>query len=360
MIIWLNGAFGAGKTSVAGELVELLPGSVLFDPGQLTAVLRRTLPAKSWEETGDIRDLPAWRRLVVEAAAAVHRETGATLVVPGSLLDRSHRDEIFGGLAACGLSVRHLLLHVEEAALRHRLRESAPPGGRRADSPGSARSGPPPDRFLAPDPVDEYLRALGEWLALDAHAVDAAGLTPRRIAQRFATALGSGAGLCPMPGTPRPTGATVAAGVLFFDEDDRVLLVDPVYKAGWEFPGGVVEPGESPARAAIREIAEELGLRLTGAPSLLVVDWEPPRPPGHGGLRLLFDGGVLPPERAAGLLLPPDELRAWRFADPEEAERLLSPNRVARLRWAIRARAEGRPLNLEAGEPIGPGAPVGP
>ncbi|MCE7079335.1 NUDIX hydrolase [Streptomyces sp. ST2-7A] len=360
MIIWLNGAFGAGKRSVAVELVELLPGGVLFEPGRLTALLRRTLPAKSWEETGDVRDLPAWRRLVVEAVAAVHRETGGTLVVPGSLLNRSHRDEIFGGLAACGLSVRHLLIHVGEADLRHRLRKPPRPFAKGADLPVPAYGGSPPGGLRETDPIGEYLRALEEWLSLDAHAVDAAGLTPRLIAERVATAVGAGAGVCPMPGTPRPTGATVAAGVLFFDRDDRVLLVDPVYKAGWEFPGGVVEPGESPARAAIREIAEELGLRLPGTPPLLVIDWEPPLPPNHGGLRLLFDGGVLPPERAAAVLLPPEELREWRFADPVEAGRLLSPNRMARLRWAVRARAEGRPLNLEAGVPTGPGTPVGP
>ncbi len=61
---------------------------------------------------------------------------------------------------------------------------------------------------------------------------------------------------------PSPPRETVAAGVLLFDEDDRVLLVDPTYKPGWEFPGGVVEAGEAPARAGIREVAEELGLEL--------------------------------------------------------------------------------------------------
>ncbi|MGW0982820.1 NUDIX domain-containing protein [Streptomyces xiamenensis] len=38
----------------------------------------------------------------------------------------------------------------------------------------------------------------------------------------------------------------VAAGVLFFDDQDQVMLVDPIYKDPWDIPGGAVETDESP------------------------------------------------------------------------------------------------------------------
>lgn len=344
MILWINGTFSAGKTSTARELIGLIPDSTLFDPELIGDVLRVLLPRKRLAEVGDYQDLPSWRRLVVDTAAALLAEVGGVLVVPMTLLRQEYRDEIFGGLAARRIAVRHVLLAPAETILRHRIATREEPG---APEDVDLRV-----RQWAYDHIPAYQQALG-WLTADAHVIDNGELTVRETAERIAEAVRTEqAGVCDIVQTPEPTRETVAAGVLLFDEQDRVLLVDPTYKPDWEFPGGVVEAGEAPARAGVREVEEELGLVLDRTPDLLVVDWEAPQPPGYGGLRLLFDGGRLPDAAAARLRLPGPELRAWRFVTEAEAATLLPRHRYERLRWALRAREGGRPLYLEAGSPV--------
>lgn len=271
-VVWINGAFGAGKTTTARELIELIPNSTLFDPEVVGGALAHLLPPKRLAEVGDFQDLPIWRRLVIDTAAALLADLGGTLVVPMTLLRQEYRDEIFGGLAARRIEVRHVLLAPAETILRERIASREIPEGL---PDGEMRV-----RQWSYDHIEPYRAALASWLTADAHPVDTGALTPYEAAVRVAEAVGTGeAPACEIVQTPEPTGETVAAGVLLFDDRDRVLLVDPTYKPGWEFPGGVVEPGEAPARAGMREVAEETGLSLDDVPALLVVDWEPPAPP---------------------------------------------------------------------------------
>ena len=53
----------------------------------------------------------------------------------------------------------------------------------------------------------------------------------------------------------------------------------------WEFPGGKVEPGETPEAAAIRELQEELGIAARIDRELLRYEYEYP---GRGRILLIF------------------------------------------------------------------------
>jgi 8-oxo-dGTP diphosphatase len=70
-----------------------------------------------------------------------------------------------------------------------------------------------------------------------------------------------------MTGAPKPL--VLVAACAMVDIDGRVLICKrPQGKqlAGlWEFPGGKLEPGETPEQALIRELKEELGVTITEA-----------------------------------------------------------------------------------------------
>jgi 8-oxo-dGTP diphosphatase len=67
--------------------------------------------------------------------------------------------------------------------------------------------------------------------------------------------------------TSRPLLLVVACALV--DADRRVLIAqrpEGKHMAGmWEFPGGKVEPGETPEAALIRELREELGIETKEA-----------------------------------------------------------------------------------------------
>lgn len=72
----------------------------------------------------------------------------------------------------------------------------------------------------------------------------------------------------PSPGKP-PKNALVVVAAALVDRDGRVLVQqrpDGLSMAGlWEFPGGKIEPGETPERALVRELAEELAIDVETA-----------------------------------------------------------------------------------------------
>jgi mutator protein MutT len=45
-------------------------------------------------------------------------------------------------------------------------------------------------------------------------------------------------------------------------KDGRILLQQRADDGRWGLPGGAIDPGEAPARAVVREVYEEVGLRV--------------------------------------------------------------------------------------------------
>ena len=67
---------------------------------------------------------------------------------------------------------------------------------------------------------------------------------------------------------------------IIHDEKERIFATQRGYgdfKDGWEFPGGKMEPGESPEEALKREIMEELDTKIVVERLVQTVDFDYPK-----------------------------------------------------------------------------------
>lgn len=126
----------------------------------------------------------------------------------------------------------------------------------------------------------------------------------------------------------------VVAGVIH-DARGRILLARRTAGrdlAGlWEFPGGKVDPGETPEYALARELHEELGIRIHSSTPLIAV------PQAYRDKRIVLDvrrigawsGSAVGRERQALAWVPPDKLASYPMppADRPVVAALLQPDR---------------------------------
>jgi 8-oxo-dGTP pyrophosphatase MutT (NUDIX family) len=130
------------------------------------------------------------------------------------------------------------------------------------------------------------------------------------------------------------TPATRAAGAVVFRRSDRGirLLVLRAYK-NWDFPKGLVEPGESELAAAKREVLEETGLADLDYLGDECKDTLP-----YSGNKVaryyLAETGQVAIELPVSPELGRPEHHEYRWVSFDEAEDLLPPRLAVVLEWA--------------------------
>ncbi|MFM9371026.1 AAA family ATPase [Streptomyces sp. Da 82-17] len=117
MIVWINGAFGSGKTTLVDNLRRRLPSALVFDPEDAGQVLRRIVDVP----TGNFQDLPLWRRQVAELALGLVTEYERPLLVPMTLIDPRYTAEIFDTFDRAGVTLHHFFLRVPPEELERRI-----------------------------------------------------------------------------------------------------------------------------------------------------------------------------------------------------------------------------------------------
>ena len=96
MIVFINGPFGVGKTSVAKLLVKKIPDAMLYDPEVIGSILQRILGP--FKKVDDFQDYALWRTLVVGGARLLRKTSAQTLVIPMTVWRHDYFDPIIAGL----------------------------------------------------------------------------------------------------------------------------------------------------------------------------------------------------------------------------------------------------------------------
>ncbi|MER7948662.1 NUDIX domain-containing protein [Streptomyces sp. NPDC096079] len=146
--------------------------------------------------------------------------------------------------------------------------------------------------------------------------------------------------------------ATAYACLYFTDTTGRPFQLRASYTPElWQWPGGNMDPGETPWETAVRECREETGLDFAGEPRLLATHFVTDRgddwPANHIGF--IFDGGELTDEQIAAVVLDPAEHSEYRLRTLDEWEREMNPREFARLAEVDRARRTGSTVYVESG-----------
>lgn len=121
MILWINGAFGSGKTQTANELCRRMDGAFLYDPENVGFFLRQNEPKQLAAD--NFQDEPLWRTINRDMLLHLSKHFEGNIIVPMTIVNEDYYDEVIGELRRRGADVRHFVLCAQAATIRRRLRK---------------------------------------------------------------------------------------------------------------------------------------------------------------------------------------------------------------------------------------------
>lgn len=121
MIIWINGAFGAGKTTTAYELHRRVENSFVYDPENVGYFLRKNMPPECCTE--DFQDMALWRSFNYQILKELDKGYNGAIIVPMTLVNPSYYEEVIQRLMDEGAPVLHFILYASRKTILKRLKK---------------------------------------------------------------------------------------------------------------------------------------------------------------------------------------------------------------------------------------------
>lgn len=119
MILWINGAFGSGKTTTAFELRLKIKNSIIYDPENIGYFMWRN--SSDILKKGDFQDYELWREANYKLLKLISENFDGVIIVPMTLVNPEYYKEIIGKLTDDGIEVRHFILYANKETLLKRI-----------------------------------------------------------------------------------------------------------------------------------------------------------------------------------------------------------------------------------------------
>jgi chloramphenicol 3-O-phosphotransferase len=127
-VVWINGSFSSGKTTVAQLLVEQLDTAFLLDPELIGLTLRDHLvPPALYPE--DFQDLDLWRSFTRDAVRDAAQRFEGFVIVPMTIARADYFQEVIVAVARAVRLDHFTLMASRETILRRELTRPDATGG---------------------------------------------------------------------------------------------------------------------------------------------------------------------------------------------------------------------------------------
>ena len=120
MIIWINGAFGVGKTEVAKELSKRIKKSYIYDPENIGITLRNNMPEYLYKN--DFQDYGLWRDFNYEMIKYLYEFSDDIIIIPMTIYKKKYYDQIIKRLLDDNINLKHFILTASPETIHKRLK----------------------------------------------------------------------------------------------------------------------------------------------------------------------------------------------------------------------------------------------
>ena len=119
MIIWINGPYGIGKTTLAEELCKKLPDGFIFDAEEVGNAGRDNMPKKFFKET--FEEFPLWGETCISLLEKLAAVYDGDILVPMTLVFPESVFDIIEKLRAKSIKMLHVMLEADEKTVLERI-----------------------------------------------------------------------------------------------------------------------------------------------------------------------------------------------------------------------------------------------